>query len=298
MRTKTIYSTLIVALISLSSCDSINPGDFEQEHVIEAYLYADEPLPWVDLTKTVDIDDTFDRNVLGTNDAIVNLFLLDENGQVEETFSYSHGSNQIRGRYFPNQDAEVLPLRRYRIEVDFTDGSQQLSSETLVPGEFHLVNFDDSTAVYKSDDQLQFIVTRSEYPGRQSAYKFTTEALDLEVDNLTPLAESFYDEDDDLADFAKGSSPVLFEGNYDINADGTVTIQLPWIAIGFYGRNVFTASALDENIYDFLRSQEIQSGGSTLGPGEIPPVLEHVNNGRGLFASMARIEKTVTVLRE
>ena len=42
------------------------------------------------------------------------------------------------------------------------------------------------------------------------------------------------------------------------------------VAIIFYGPNRIFANALDDNLYDYIRSQSIQQGGSTFSPGEIP----------------------------
>ena len=49
------------------------------------------------------------------------------------------------------------------------------------------------------------------------------------------------------------------------------------------------ASAVDDNLFDFIRSQSVQQGGSTLAPGEIPNVLDHIEGGTGIFGSLARV---------
>lgn len=40
-------------------------------------------------------------------------------------------------------------------------------------------------------------------------------------------------------------------------------------------------------MYDFVRSESVQLGGSTLSPGEIQNVITHVEGGLGIFGSLA-----------
>ena len=57
------------------------------------------------------------------------------------------------------------------------------------------------------------------------------------------------------------------------------------------------ANAIDDNLYDFVRSQIIQQGGSTFAPGEIPNILERVNGAHGVFGSYARVSFDLFVKR-
>ena len=69
------------------------------------------------------------------------------------------------------------------------------------------------------------------------------------------------------------------------------------IAVAFYGDALVGTAAVDDALYDFMRYQGVQTNGSTLSPGEIPNVLDHINGGRGIFSSMAKVESVMTVLR-
>lgn len=71
----------------------------------------------------------------------------------------------------------------------------------------------------------------------------------------------------------------------------------PGLAISFYGPNRIIANAIDDNLYDFVRSQSIQQGGSTFSPGEIPNPLERIVGAHGVFGSYARISHEFFVLR-
>lgn len=74
-------------------------------------------------------------------------------------------------------------------------------------------------------------------------------------------------------------------------------VEFPWLGILFFGLNEIRVQAVDENLYDFIRSQIVQQGGSTLPPGETPNVLEHVDGARGVFGSYASVSTAVFVKR-
>ena len=117
---------------------------------------------------------------------------------------------------------------------------------------------------------------------------------------MTPFALAFFDQQDGettLEDLRVGGSPILNEDNYDPNPDGTLTIRLPWLAITFFGPNRLIANALDDNLYDFIRSQSVQQGGSTFSPGEIPNPLETVTGAHGVFGSYASLSFDLFVKR-
>jgi hypothetical protein len=50
-------------------------------------------------------------------------------------------------------------------------------------------------------------------------------------------------------------------------------------------------------MYDFLRSQDVQTGGSTLSPGEIQNIRYNINGGIGIFGSMAADTNRVFIER-
>ncbi|HYE57643.1 MAG TPA: DUF4249 domain-containing protein, partial [Rhodothermales bacterium] len=140
-------------------------------------------------------------------------------------------------------------------------------------------------------------------------YLFTTESLltPPTLAEAVPFVRAFLDSDGDgrmdedrdftLDDLRLSSSPLLNEANYERNPDGTLTIRLPWIAVVFYGPNRLTVSAVDDNLNDFLRSANVQQGGGTSSPGEILNILDHVENGTGVFGSYARVSRDVFVAR-
>ncbi len=300
-------------LLTLTACDGMVDNTFVPEYVVESYQVVGEGLASVQVLRNAPVNDRFDRDVLAVKNATVEVQLLTESGAVEERYAYSHAG---RDRYTTASPAKVLPLRRYRLEVRIPGFADVISSETVTPGAFTFVTASADSATYGvAAEELTFNVTRPAYPGRQAVFVFSTETLlpTLTLRDAVPFLRAFLDgngngipdaeeEDADgdefeLEDLRVGSSPLLNEATYSLNPDGTLRIQLPWIAVPFYGPNRVSANAVDQNLFDFLRSQTVQQGGSTLSPGEIPNVIERVENGAGIFCSYSRVTKEVFIRR-
>ena len=287
--------TVALAMLFLVGCDSNDFQSHESELVIESYLIAGEQVPKVRVSRSASARRTYDFTQNALRGAEVIVSRLDASGAVDEVTRFNEIDEQP-GLYWPIGGNVVEPGRTYRLEVN-TIGFGRASSTTIVPGDFDLVRSSADTLTYQGSEQLELDVTRSEYPGRQSIYIFATESLNPTAEFLTPFYRDVTgDDEDDLASLRITESPLINEGNYDVNDDGTLTIKLPWIAVAFYGPNRLTANAIDDNMYDFLRSQFVQQGGSTLAPGEIPNVIEHVEGGTGVFGSLSRSIVDVEVL--
>jgi hypothetical protein len=196
----------------------------------------------------------------------------------------------------------VLPTATYRL-LATVPGEGRVTATTTVPGTFSIVRTENQRVVFQGPNQPSITITRSGTTGRQDVFVFTvvslldfdnTPAADLEA-QLTPLyADAFDPEEEPIQELQVNSSPILNEGNYTQNSDGTITIDLPWLAIAFYGRNRVAVNVLDTNYYDFLRTRQVQQAGR---PGEIPNVLDRVDGGTGLFGSFARVSSDVDILR-
>lgn len=292
------FSLIIIALTFCVGCDLVNSSEFRSEIVISGFLAASGPLPEIRVTRTVPIGDPYDGQATAIRDAQVLLQRIDASDEVIDEYVYEY-VEQSNGLYrYVNTDTSftrmryriferVRPLQTYRLRVDVPD-HPTITSTTLVPDTFSVSSVSSDTVTFQSDDPFTFEVTPPHYPGRQSYFIFTTTALDGFEDQLTPFARSLLDDGDDvtLADLRERVSPILNEESFDLSA-GALRIQFPWLAIYFYGRNRVSMQALDDNLYDFIRSQNVQQGGSTRPPGEIPNVLDPIEGGRGIFGSYA-----------
>lgn len=271
----------------------------ESEVVVEAYLQAGQSLPAVRLTRTAATGERYDPQENAVRGAEV---VVDSLGETDTTTVAYTEVQGIPGRYVPTTTLEVVPQATYRLRAITADGTT-LRSTTTVPGPITLVDTMNTTAVYQGPTQPSFSVRLPDArpSERQTVFTFTTTAL-LDFDNtpdsilsrrLTPFyADSYTPGTDSLERFRITSSGLLNEGNFE-RTNGTITIDLPWIAVAFFGANQTAVNVVDDNYFDFLRSQQVQQQG--FAPGEIPNVIEHIEGGTGLFGSYARVAAEIQV---
>lgn len=307
-RTRRLGTTvLLAALLTFSACDTTSPSTHDAELVVEAYLVAEEPLPPVWLGQSLDVDADWTDSKAAVNEATVRLELLAADGSVEETFTYQR-TFEAPGKFVPTSTHDVIPERRYRLAAE-APGLQAISSETVVPEAFELLEVSHSSLEYLDPEQFSFLVTQSRFEERQSIFVFTIAHDEPDADNLVPAyvdlvfsqeeresGEPLVLDDQDRLELQRFTSPPINEANYDVLPDGSLRVRLPWFAVIFYGENEITMSVLDDNLYDFQRYQQVQQNGGLLSPGEIPNVLDPVQGGAGIFGSMARVRSQVTIL--
>ena len=291
----TIKLYILSVLAIITACDIYPQDDFEAQVVVESYLIAQRTLPQVRISTTLPVDEVYSFDNAALSNAVVEVRLLTgtEGSPVEQSFSYTLDSPGI---YTTNDPHEVMPLRSYELFVRFNDNSNTVRSFTTVPDTFRVVSGVPESIVYQSTDQLEIEVTRSDFPGRQNVFVFSTISLDPDTANITPVYADLFD-DDDFEDLTNNSSGIINEGNFEVNPSGTITIDYPWLAVAFFGENDIIASTIDDNLLDFIRSQEVQLGGSTLSPGEIQNVIFNVEGGIGVFGAIAADTVRTDILR-
>lgn len=290
--------TILIVALLMSSCDVdiYKQDDYVERYVVESFLVAREPFPKLLLSTTAPIFDTYRFDERVVSNASVHIYELDEAGSRIDHIPYRQSESP--GIYLPVSTEKIVkPGTRYKLEIDgLPDAGSFISSETYVPNSFDFLDINFDTLAYQSVEQFEVMMTRSFYPGRQNVYIFTNEALDTVRYPLTPLYQSELSENFTGDSFRLVSSPILHEGNYRVNMDNTITIPLPWIMVAYLGPNRITAYAIDDNIYDFYRSAEVQLGGSTLSPGEIENVIYNIDGGIGIFGSMTGVSTEIYVL--
>lgn len=294
-----MLALLSLGLLLSTGCDATGPQDVDTQYVVEAYLIAGEPLPMVRLSQTADLGQRYVYDSVAVPGADVHLIQLDEQGEPTARYEY-RTMRDTTGVYLPYGNDRVTPLATYRLEVAIPATDQRITATTTVPDTFSIVSGNAREVVYQGPTQLEVTLTRSRYPGRdQSFYIFSTQSLEPRRDNLTPLLREFIEDDDSTAlrDLRVTASPVLNEDGYTANPDGTLSIKLPWLAVAFYGPNRTIINAIDDNLYDFVRTQSAQQGGGGFSPGTIPNVIEHVDGGTGVFGSLSRRVYEVLIRR-
>ncbi len=294
------WLVVVVLAAGLASCDSVETGTTGAEYVVESILIAGEPLPPVRLSRTAAINSAYDFGRLAVSDADVSVDLLEGSQAAVSTIEYAESPDSA-GVYFPvDSSLAAAPLGTYRLSIRVPSSDETISGTTTVPDTFRVISGNQQTAVYQSTEQLELTMTRSRSVGQSQTYFIVlTEALEPDPDQLTPLAADILENEiggADLESLVVSASPIFNEENYDVNPDGTLSLRFPWIGINFYGPNRIGINALDDNAYDFFRSQSVQQGGSTLSPGEIPNPLENIQGAHGVFGSYARANYDLLVL--
>lgn len=299
--TSALLATALLAT-ALLGCDATSTEPTSQI-VVESYQIAGEALGAVRLNRTVPVGEAFSPSGTGITGARVAIERLDADGRVQDTFLYLSESDEP-GRYLPEDPrAGVVPGATYRLVAE-TPAGERVTSTTVVPDTISLLRTANRDVVYQGPVQPALTISRSSTdPSRQDVYVFSTTSLldfrgltqeELEAE-LTPFYADAYDpEEDAIGELRVNSSGILNEGNFDRAPNGSITVDLPWLGIAFYGPNRISLSVLDVNYVDFLRSQQAQQNGR---PGEIPNVLDRVDGGTGLFGSFARVEVDVVVRR-
>ncbi len=277
--------TILSLLVVLAGCDLYEQDEYQEYYVVESYLVANGNLQQVRLSTTSPIEEAYrfeDNTVSG---ATVEIQRLNPDSSITERYQYQE---QRPGIYTPVNNTTIQEKQLYRLQIT-TSGGDEISSTTYVPGDFKTVNDLDPSYVYQSEQQVQITTTPSSYiTERQTYFVFTISALQPNSLNLTPFyADQVDDDETDIEEFYVNSSGIVNEGNFERNSDQTITLRLPWLGVAFYGSNNIIVNAIDDNFYDFLRSHDTQSGGTTLSPGEIQNIRYNVDGGIGIFGSMA-----------
>ncbi len=299
-----LFACLLGIALFAVACDTTTPQP-EQQVVVEGYLQANAPLETIRLTRTVETEEPYRPSEAAVRGAEVVVQRLEGDGTVAEAVSFTERDSKP-GVYEPETAAIVQPATQYRLRATTPDG-EELTATTTLPEDIEVVESRNDTAVYQSDDQPALTIPAGPQGDSQNVFVFTTRSL-LDFDRpeqelraqLTPFYRSNYEPEEDSIDaFQITSSGLLNEGNYD-RSEGTITIRLPWFAVAFFGPNEIAVNVVDDNLYDFLRTQQAQQSGLAaqqpgLGPGEIPNVIEHVEGGTGVFGSYVQASRQITI---
>lgn len=285
--TKSYLSTLsclfLLSLGVLWSCTPYEQDTYEQEYVVEAYLVEGEVFPDVTLTTSGKLFDSYSLRDQRVDGATVFIESIDA-GQI-----MTYQQIDTSGIYTPvDTTLKIQATATYTLTITIPGEDDPIRASTTVPEPLTVLGGITDRVVYQSSEQLEILVSGSP-AGQQRFFIFNTIAQDPKEEDLTPFYQSTLEDSDGdvvLEDFYKVSSGILNEANF-FDENGNTVLRLPWLAVSFYGRNAIVANVLDKNSYDFVRSQSVQLGGSTLSPGEIQNVINHVEGAVGIFGSIS-----------
>ncbi|HKJ33985.1 MAG TPA: DUF4249 family protein [Balneolales bacterium] len=280
------------------SCQNYPQDSYKQQYVVQSYMVAQQHLPYVSVATTIKATSKFSFDSTGVNDANVSISLLDNSGNMVEHYPYIR--TNYPGIYRPAVVRLVKPRRKYQLHITFPNNSDVINAYTTVPDTFHHVGSIPDTVTYQQKKPIVIRTTPSYYPGRQNIYIFTVLAADTSESLLTPFYLNRVKNNQNVysSEFAKNSSGIINQDNYTLNSDGTLSLNFPWIGVAFYGDNKLVTNAIDDNLYDFIRSQSVQTGGSTIPPGQIQNIINHVQGGIGVFGSIASDTVSTYVKRQ
>lgn len=287
MRTS-IYLLLVLSF-TVTACTDYGQDAYREQIVVTSYLTATEPFSELTLYRTAPINDVYDAASLAVLGANVTIHELDAAGNTASVIAYQMTNPGI----YRSVDgaATVKPSTRYRLDITVPGLDNPITATTFVPDTFSVRTLNSTSLPYQGPEQFEANLSPSVYPGRQTYYVITTAALDTSQ-GLVPFYEEFSEEDDDVTLVSSG---IINQMNYEPQADGSINLKFPWLAVAYYGPNEISFYAIDDNVYDFVRSAGVQLGGSTTSPGEIENVLSSVNGAIGVFGSMSVAKTTITV---
>lgn len=292
---KNIALYFLGILLIFAGCDLYEQNGYQEYYVVESYLVANDTLPQVRLSTTAPITEEYNFREQAITGANVEIHLLNTDSSIAEVYPYQQNTPGI---YISTVPANVQDERLYKLQVTLANGDV-ITSITYVPRDFKTVNELQDSYIYQSQQQVEITATPSAYiTGRQTYYIFTLNAVNPDISKLTPFY--FYlidDQDNDIRSYYINSSGIINEGNYKRNSDGNILLKVPWLAFAFYDTNDVVANAIDNNMYDFLRSQDVQTGGIALSPGEIQNIRYNVKGGIGIFGSLASDTNRVMITK-
>lgn len=297
---------LLLALFSLLACKAPGPlaadrdpdelfGSSEADLiVVDAILIVDAPLPPVVLRRTVAPGHSYSAVATVLEGASVSI----QRG--DAMFNYRPDPSRA-GHYLPPDDAPVVkPNGLYELRVTTGDGLT-VRAQTQTPAhiridELRLLEDDLETelrrlrlfaevgdAVYQAaENQLEYdkgvLIAQFQDDGPAVSYQ-------VRLANLERSSPLLFDDDwiEDLEDFELErveTSPLLSLASGEL--------YLPWDGIYYAGRYKVTLFAVDQNWFDLVRTDNVNSerGSGEAGQSFQRPLF-HVENGIGLFASAA-----------
>ncbi|MBK97941.1 MAG: hypothetical protein CL672_04015 [Balneola sp.] len=286
-------------LISIGACNPYSQDSYTEQVAVEAYLIAGNILPPIRLSTTTEATVFYNFEQLALRGAEAMIWLLNEQTEQKE-FRITY-EEESPGVYQPTEVITVIAGAKYLLEVTHPE-FQTISAQTEVPNEFSIINGIPDTLIYQSTEQLVLELSTEAAEDGQNYYIINTVSKNPIEEFLTPFYSEFLDsqneeeKEQNLQELTVNSSGILNEGNFERNQAGNIEIRYPWLAVAFFGENAIIPSVIDKNLYDYIRSELVQLGGSTLSPGEIQNVLTPIRGGVGIFGSMARDTANTIIL--
>jgi hypothetical protein len=304
-----LLTTIFTVILGVGCSTDREPGDLfgsieEDVLVINGTLIVDQPLPHIFVRRTANPRDLYDPTSLGVADAVV-IVTYDA-----RQWEYLAAGDSV-GQYLPPTPTPVVePNTTYHLEVrvagqiatGFTTTPDRmklartvlLDEETLaVVAELVPFSMGAQRSFTAPENQLIYRdglveMQLAEPVGGSLAYQLSLSGLDRDSDFVI---DADFLEVEDYEEFDReGASPPL---QFD---EGRA--RFPWFAVAFEGRHVLRLFAVDENWYDFIRTNLTDDGGGFggLAGDSFERPIFRLEGAIGLFGSASADSVGVVIL--
>ena len=271
------YGLMVLAFVMFagvfSSCDkAIVPADLSSMIVVQGYLFANQPVDSIVISKSLPIDAYFSDSTSRISGAIVTL-VVNGNSYTLVEDPRNMGSYRMGGTPLMIRSGDSCAL-------SVTALGTTASSSTVVPDSFAWSGaFPDSLNYDENAFPMgpEFFWTRAP---RKISYAISVEALDTLIYSING-ADTIWNQRVLRADGERSTRPrPLAQYLFPLTTEQG---EIGGFMFNWYGRHSLNVFAVDTNFYDFLR--QISAGRT------YRPELNHIKNGLGVFGSAGVVRR-------
>jgi len=256
-------------VVFLCGCDNAIQSNYNEDIVVGAFLYANEPVDSIVLHRTTPFGSFYD-----------DLDYAVENAQITITVDgvvHTLLPGTRKGRYYlPSSELIIKGSKTYNLSITApnlqTGGQHHLSAITTVPMPIHLTSFADSirgkTFIFDTNNVASF------------AYLVTATPTDTS-DHRYLLSVSALDTSFGLIHIRRMEDSTIITKYSEVATGPAIAVTARFL--DWYGPNLITMYAIDTNWWDYQRQVPNFGGGTNY-----QPSLNHVTGGMGIFGSGAR----------
>jgi len=135
-----------LAFVFFISCEDEPPSIYTQRYYVEGYLYVDHSPSAIKVFNTQPIGDVYDADQAMVKDAIVKI--TDPDGRV---FNLVYRDGDDFGYYYPNDDFIIEKQKKYKLEVNTSDG-KYMWGETTTPDTISWIKPPKDVIYYPNED--------------------------------------------------------------------------------------------------------------------------------------------------
>ncbi len=261
----------LLGIIALSGCDQPILSNYQEQLVVNSFIYANGGIDSVVLHRTTPFGDTFNDIDYAVTGATV---IVTSNGVADTLLPGTAGDPTLKGRYYlPQSKLIVQGGQTYNLSVTAPNlqsgGTHYATSSTTVPMPIHLEPLADSirgqTLILDTNNlaSFAFLLTAGPVDNPNREYLLSIVALDTTYGRIRTNGEG------------QDTTLTVRYSNIATGPEIAVTSRL----LGWYGPNLLTFYAIDTNFADYQRQ--------LTGGGNFQPTLNHIIGGIGVFGSAA-----------